>query len=179
MKLHIGCGNRYLPGWIHVDLEKYGEHIDYVCDIRKLKDVFGSGNIEEIYACHVIEHVGRHEILDLFKSLFEVLKHNGVLRMAVPDIEKAIELYVRGVPLWPTLYGQFWGGQKNSADYHCVGFDMKMLQGFLKDVGFKSAERYDWREFLPEGFDDYSRSYLPHMDFENGECLSLNVIARK
>ena len=135
--------------------------------------------MSEIYACHVIEHVGRHEIHDLFLSFFELLEPGGVLRIAVPDIEKAIQLYVKGVPLWPTLYGQFWGGQKNEADYHYVGFDLKMLREMLTVVGFDRVDRYDWRDFLPEGFDDYSRSYLPHMDFEKGECLSLNVVAMK
>ena len=40
-------------------------------------------------------------------------------------------------------------------------------------------QRYDWRDFLPDGFDDYSRCYLPHMDFEHGQLMVLNVTAEK
>lgn len=105
----------------------------------------------------------------------------GILRLAVPDIEKAATLYARGVPLWPTLYGLLWGGQRDSLDYHyhCSGYDFKTLSTFLGAAGFVNVERYDWRTFLPPGFDDYSRSYIPHMDFDHGELVSLNVVATK
>ena len=46
-------------------------------------------------------------------------------------------------------------------------------------AGFSNVERYDWRDFLPPGYDDYSRSYLPHMDFDHGRLMSLNVVAVK
>lgn len=71
------------------------------------------------------------------------------------------------------------GGQKNEYDYHYTVFDFDSLKEALEDVGFTDVKRYDWREFLPEGFDDYSRSYLPHMDFDNGKLMSLNVTAVK
>ena len=32
MKLHLGCGNRYLSGYAHIDLADY-PHIDYKQDI--------------------------------------------------------------------------------------------------------------------------------------------------
>ena len=58
-------------------------------------------------------------------------------------------------------------------------FDFPYLKEQLEEAGFADVGRYDWREFLPDGYDDYSRSYLPHMDFENGRLMSLNVKARK
>lgn len=178
MKLHIGCGNRYLEGWTHVDIVPH-KHVDVVCDIRDLGKSFEKGSISEIYACHVLEHFGRHDIRCVFKELEQLLEPGGVLRIAVPDIEKAIRMYMKGVPLYPTLYGQFWGGQKSEVDYHHVGFDFVTLNEILVSVGFCDVMRYNWKDFLPDGFDDYSRSYLPHMDFEHGELMSLNVVAKK
>lgn len=178
MKLHIGCGKKVLPGFIHVDVEKH-EHVDAQCDIRKLDTCFEPGTVDEIYACHVIEHVSRHEILALFASLHKLLKPGGILRMAVPDIEQAIALYCRGMPLYPNLYGLLWGGQRTQYDYHTVGFDFATLSKMLESVGFSDILRYEWRDFLPDGFDDYSRSYMPHMDFDNGTLVSLNVTAMK
>ena len=44
--------------------------------------------------------------------------------------------------------------------------------------GFTNVERYDADEFLDEKDDD-SKCYIPHMDKENGELMSLNVICTK
>ena len=178
MKLHIGCGKKYLPGYVHVDITPH-KHVDIVCNLLDIDKHVPPSSVDEIYACHCAEHVSRHEITKLFKVFYKVLKPNGVLRLSVPDIEQSIKMYMNGTPLFPTLYGQFWGGQKDDYDYHTCGFDMKTMRTFLQVAGFDNVERYDWREFLPEGFDDYSRSYIPHMDFENGTLLSLNVVARK
>ena len=54
-------------------------------------------------------------------------------------------------------------------------FDFKTLSKILKDVGFIKVERYDWRKTEHHHIDDYSQSYYPHMDKDNGILLSLNV----
>ena len=58
-------------------------------------------------------------------------------------------------------------------------YDFARLEKLLKAAGFVKVERYDWRDFLPADYDDYSRSYLPHMDFDNGRLMSLNITAKK
>jgi|GEM_PF-3399702 len=35
IQLHLGCGKRYIPGFIHVDLSDY-PHIDYKHNIKDL-----------------------------------------------------------------------------------------------------------------------------------------------
>ena len=60
-----------------------------------------------------------------------------------------------------------------------MSFDYGYLTKLLHESGFNEVERYDWKEFLSEGYDDYSRAYLPHMDFEKGRAMSLNLIAKK
>jgi len=35
VKLHLGCGKRYIPGFVHVDLADF-PHIDYRSDVRSL-----------------------------------------------------------------------------------------------------------------------------------------------
>lgn len=136
-------------------------------------------SVDEIYACHCLEHVSRHHIKSTLNEWYKILKPGGVMRLSVPDLEQAIKLYNQGTPLFPTLYGQFWGGQKDDTDYHTCGFDFKTLKSFIEECGFEELTRYDWKTFLPEGFDDYSRSYIPHMDFDNGTLISMNVYCRK
>ena len=57
MKLHIGCGEKFLPGYKHLDVREY-PHIDYVTKADDLS-MFADESIEEIYACHVLEHFPR------------------------------------------------------------------------------------------------------------------------
>ncbi len=75
--------------------------------------------------------------------------------------------------------GLLYGGQDYEYNYHYCTFDFQLLKEKLEHAGFTDIERYDWKEFLPDGYDDFSRAYLPYMDFENGRLMSLNVKARK
>jgi len=108
-----------------------------------------------------------------------VLKLGGSLRLAVPDFEAIVEEYLANRNL-DNLQGLIHGGSKyDEYDFHYQTYDFKKLSGLLTDAGFSEVKRYDWREFLPPDYDDYSRSYMPHMDFEHGRLMSLNVVAIK
>jgi hypothetical protein len=71
-----------------------------------------------------------------------------------------------------------YGGQRDQYDYHKIAFDFKSLKAALETAGFQDVKRYNHADFLPSGFDDWSRSYLPHMDL-SGRLMSLNVTAIK
>jgi predicted SAM-dependent methyltransferase len=100
MKLHLGCGKRYLPGWFHVDFEDH-KHVDHVGDIADLSFI-PSGTVEEIYICHTLEHIPpverykkhRYEQLDaLLVEFWRVLQVGGILRIAVPDFDSIVKVY--------------------------------------------------------------------------------------
>lgn len=172
MKLHLGCCNRYLDGYVNIDIK--GGTADIHADIRNLP--YEDASIDEIYASHVLEHFGRHEFLDVLREWYRVLKPGAYIYIAVPDIESAFEYYKKTSNLH-TLYGQFWGGQRDEHDYHKFGYTFTTLSTYLEQVGFIEPQRYDTFTYLPEGFDDYSKSFLPHMNFQ-GHHLSLNIRAR-
>jgi len=176
MKLHIGCGKKYIPGYKHLDVIDF-EHVDFVCDTRKLT-MIEDASVSEIYACHILEHVERSEVVDVLKEWHRVLQEGGILRVAVPDFESIVVEYQEKKDLY-RFQGLLYGGQTYDYNFHHVAFDFAVLKTFLAKAGFSEITRYDWRDFLPANYDDYSRSYLPHMDFDNGRLMSLNVVARK
>lgn len=177
MKLHIGCGERNLAGYKHYDIRKIDEHIDYVGKAEDLSQ-FEDGTLDEIYACHLLEHFGRWEIDNVLKEWNRVLKAGGKLRIAVPDFEAVVQEYVENHDL-EKLMGLLYGGQNYDYNYHYTTFDFAFLKMKLQDSGFGNVKRYEWQDFLPTGYDDYSRAYLPHMDIEHGRLMSLNIIATK
>ena len=176
LKLHIGCGKKYISGYKHLDVIDF-EHVDFVCDTRKLS-MIGDATVSEIYACHILEHVERNEVVTVLKEWNRVLKVGGVLRVAVPDFEAIVAEYQESKGL-NRFQGLLYGGQTYDYNFHHVAFDVEVLTSFLTEAGFTKTSRYNWREFLPKGYDDFSRAYLPHMDFENGRSMSLNIISIK
>ena len=56
LKLHLGCGERFLPGYTHVDISDF-DHIDYKSNVKKL-DFIEDNSVEQIYASHVLEYYG-------------------------------------------------------------------------------------------------------------------------
>ncbi len=176
MKLHLGCGKRYIPGFKHLDVID-ASHIDFVGDVGNLER-FTDNSIELIYACHVLEHFKRYEVLDVLKEWYRVLKKGGILRLAVPDFEAISNVYQRTRNL-EAIYGLLMGGQDHQYNFHHSVYDFKNIDKLLKSIGFLKIKRYDWRNTIHKDYDDYSQAYLPHMDKEQGTLMSLNVEAFK
>ena len=176
MKLHIGCGQKFLPGYKHLDVLE-SEHIDFVCDASNL-EMIDDESVSEIYACHILEHVRRDDALSVLQEWCRVLASDGEIRIAVPDFEAVAAEYALSKDA-SKLQGLLYGGQNYEYNFHYVAYDFEMLRGLLKDAGFEGVERYDWRDFLPPDYDDFSRAYLPHMDVDNGRLMSLNLKATK
>jgi ubiquinone/menaquinone biosynthesis C-methylase UbiE len=175
-KLHLGCGSKRINGFINIDVRE-DESVDLVDDIKYL-DKFELNSASLIYSSHVLEHFGRKEYKDVLKRWYDVLEPNGVLRIAVPDLEQVINHYnlFKNIEI---LRGFLYGGQTYTQNYHYCGWDFNSLQKDLLDIGFKSIKRYDWRETEHNDIDDFSQSYLPHMQKESGMLMSLNVEAIK
>jgi predicted SAM-dependent methyltransferase len=177
MKLHLGCGKKYIKGFKHVDLLDYS-HIDYKVSVDNLS--FAKDNsVELIYASHVLEHFGRDEYEKVLDEWYRVLKIDGILRIAVPDFKSIVNYYNKTADM-ESLLGLVVGGQKfGEYDYHKMIFDEEFLKNKLKDVGFKSISKYEWRNVSHANVDDFSQAYLPHMDKKNGMLMSLNMEATK
>ncbi len=88
MKVHLGCGNKYLEGYVNIDLPP-SEHTvmevkaDMFADIRTLE--FPENSIEEVRLHHLFEHFTRAEALKLLVRWRKWLKVGGILHIQTPD----------------------------------------------------------------------------------------------
>lgn len=139
----------------------------------------GDGSVELIYASHVLEHFGRHEVSGVLREWKRVLKIGGVLRLSVPDFGAVAEFYGKeGLGNGSSgLIGLVCGGQRDPLDYHKIIFDRPFLTSILLKAGFKEVRPWDWRKTEHSHVDDYSQAYLPHLDKEGGRLMSLNLEA--
>lgn len=176
IKLHLGCGRKYIEGFTHIDIVDY-PHIDLVTTIDDLCD-FTDNTVTLIYACHVLEHFKRKKYKTALSEWYRVLKPEGILRISVPGFEELIKIYQKRKNL-DEIIGPIMGGQKILYDYHYMLFDFPTLNKSLKEVGFREVRKYNWKETEHAHIDDYSQAYIPHMDKENGLPISLNIEAIK
>jgi len=175
MKLHLGCGTKKLPGYTNIDIENNTDP-DVVLDIKNIYPTYK--NVNEIYACHVLEHFGRNEYKEVLNNWYQALARGGVLRISVPDFYQVCQEYTANKNL-TMLLGFLNGGQKNKYDFHYMNFDFSLLAIALQDIGFKNIVRYNWKLTEHSHIDDYSQAYLPHMEKDNGRLMSLNIRATK
>tara|TARA_B110000211_G_C13940434_1_gene491376 strand:- start:342 stop:893 length:552 start_codon:yes stop_codon:yes gene_type:complete len=182
MKLHLGCGCRDFKGWVNVDLVDL-PHINYKTSIDNL-EMFDDGCADVIYSSHTLEYFDRFQVLDVLAEWRRCLKPNGILRIAVPNFESLVEVYMQTNNLTDIL-GPIYGRMNISTPlgdqclYHKTVYDFNSLKKILSGAGFGKIEKYDWRQTEHAQYDDHSQAYFPHMDKEKGLLVSLNVEAEK
>ena len=179
IKIHVGCGKRFFPGWLHVD----GESLPHIIHNDVYLSKHEENSVDTIYSSHLLSYFDRFKANWVLIKWHQVLKVGGVLRLAVPDFEAMARLYVTDTDKYPLdcflgpLYGKM--QMNNQLIYHQTCYDFKSLSELLIQIGFKDVRRYDWRLTEHAHIDDQSQAYLPHMDKENGTLISLNVEATK
>ncbi len=93
-RLNLGCGPHPPQCWINADLRD-AEGVDLVGDIRDglaLPD----HSIDYAVAIHFLQDLAWPDIPPALAELKRVLQPGGVLRLALPDLDRAIEAYRRG-----------------------------------------------------------------------------------
>lgn len=87
MKLNVGCGNHYAPGWVNVDLNST-VNPDVVCVGVHLP--FPDGMFTAVYAGHVLEHLDYHpDVPTALTEMVRVLAPNGTICLVGPDVDLA------------------------------------------------------------------------------------------
>lgn len=176
MKLHLGCGKRYIKGFVHIDILDY-PHIDHISSIDNLS-FLADNSVDLIYNCHVLEHFKINDVARVVKEWNRVLKPEGLLRSSVPDFKKICRVYTNTENL-DLVKGPVFGRQDYLYNIHYNIFDKKSLTTLLEANNFYNIREYDWRETEHAEVDDYSQAYIPHMDKENGTLISLNLECNK
>lgn len=123
IRVNIGCGSTPINGWINYDnslaIKLANSPILYsilklfkLLNKRQIKNIEWNkrnkiffadatkkipleiNSVECIYASHMLEHLSRAGALSFLDESIRVLKKNGVLRIAVPDLKNIINYYL-------------------------------------------------------------------------------------
>lgn len=148
MKLNIGCGKKYKPGYINIDL--YEDLIaDRLMDAINLD--FEDLSCQEILAIHVIEHLSFFEAIYTLSEFFRVLKPEGQLVVEIPDINKAFQHYVKANEYQKGVILGWIYGLPHKGLQHKFGFPPFLLIEILEKAGFHniSTKHYLNPENIP------------------------------
>ncbi len=170
LRLHIG-GEAPLDGWKVLNIEP-GDHVDYVGDCSDLSQ-FADQSIAEIYASHVLEHLGYLDDLpNALKEFHRVLQVGGRLRLSVPDLETLCRLFLHPKLDMSSRFHVMrimFGGQTDPHDFHKAGMTEEFMTDYLEVAGFQSIERVEAFDLIA----DTSTLKLA------GVAVSLNMQATK
>lgn len=90
--LNLGCGTHVHSDWINVDFRETGPGV-IVCNLMS-SFPFPDKAFDVVYHSHLLEHFPKWYAPDFLKECFRVLKPKGVIRVAVPDLEAIVRLYL-------------------------------------------------------------------------------------
>ncbi len=139
MKLHIGCGENILPGYINIDQRK-APGVDMELDLSKPieQDVFGNEEVDEILGLHVFEHLPFNGIEQVLKSWYRILKKGGMLILEMPDFDQTVKNYINN-PNDITILASIFGCQEHEGQFHHWGWNPTRLKFALEATGFKGV----------------------------------------
>jgi predicted SAM-dependent methyltransferase len=90
--LNLGCGKRTHHEWTNVDF--VATTPDVVAANLTEGVPFADGSFDAVYHSHVLEHFSKKQAPAFLQECFRVLRPQGVLRIAVPDLEQIVRSYI-------------------------------------------------------------------------------------
>lgn len=159
-KLQIGAGATSLEGWLSTDIAPQSNGVVHLDATKPFP--FNDNTFSYVYSEHMIEHIHWRDGLFMLRECRRVLKPDGTIRIATPDLETLIGLYgSNGHPL-NTKYIE-WITDKFLRDinaykasfvinnaFHNWGhqflYDSELLEMAMREAGFIDIQRCSYGE---------------------------------
>lgn len=96
LKIQFGSGNNFIKNWLNTDIPEafsdYSIYPDAYINITKRLPI-KSNSCQYLYNEHLIEHITVKEGQMFLKECHRILKIDGVLRIATPDLNNIVKKY--------------------------------------------------------------------------------------
>ncbi len=145
-KLQIGCGHNLHEGWLNTDLN-YSEELNIAFLDAGKTFPFNNETFVYVYSEHIFEYLTLEESLNMLNESYRVLKPGGYIRIATPDLDFLIKLYLyKTLPVHQNYVKWSSGMFYNSANR--LTNDPKLLtvyviNNFFKDWGHQVIHNFD------------------------------------
>ena len=167
LHLHLGCGPKYLQGFVNIDANPL-QKIDLWLDVRNGLP-FRSDSVDSIYSTHVLEHLYPDELKNVLCESARVLKRGCGMRIVVPSLSNAILAYNQKNVAWFSQFPRHYeslGGKFSNFIFcdgqHRTAFDYDYLREVLISVGFSEVVE------VQEGESRLYGANVPRYELEDG-----------
>ena len=173
--LHLGCGPKYLDGFINIDANPL-HPVDLWLDVRNGLP-FRTNSVDSIYSTHMFEHFFDGELRRILRDCFRVLKPGSGVRLIVPNLAGAIQAYAEQRTEWfadsfPHHFESLGGRFSNFLfcdGQHRTAFDFDYMNEVLRNAGFQQVE--ESREGASKLYVDKVPAYAPGESAELSHSL--------
>jgi len=86
VKINLGCGNAYIPGYVNVDCRKE-VNPDMCIDLEISMWPWEDNSVDEIMAFDFLEHIHQDKVVEVMKEIHRILKPGGTLSFQVPSTD--------------------------------------------------------------------------------------------
>ncbi len=146
LHLHLGCGTKYLPGFLNIDANPW-QKLDLWLDVR-CGLPFATGSVDSAYSTHMFEHFYPDELQRLLAECVRALKPGSGMRLVVPNLQSAIIAYQQKQNDWfydsfPRHFDSVGGRFSNFVfcdGQHRAAYDFSYLEEELRKAGFHTVE---------------------------------------
>ncbi|MCW5771146.1 MAG: methyltransferase domain-containing protein [Rhodospirillaceae bacterium] len=173
-RLNIGCGKFPRPGWINID-NKVRTGVDCVADLRG-ELPFPEASVDYAVAIHVFPHIRLDALAPALRRVLRVLKPGGVFRVALPDLERAIDAYRRGDTAYFAVPDSQWRslGAKLVAQ---IVWHNDLATPFTADLAIEALEKAGFRTVRRCAYRETASPFPDIVDCDNRESESFFVEA--
>ena len=99
-----------------------------------------------VYSSHFLEHLNRRDAENLLAESYRVLKPGGIVRVAVPDLKFAVELYASDRK--EEMLTQYFFVDDDGSHYarHKYMYDFQLLKDALEKAGFHDVKHCSFQQ---------------------------------
>lgn len=176
-KLNIGSFTvMHSNNWINLDILDLTDYAKQNNFIFKQADCstnipYQDNLVDILIASHYIEHIDRPKGKQFLKESLRVLKHNGIIRLTVPDAEIITKDYLSGNISRHSSHNV---GVKNAEDDaqslyelliagHQTIYDFQSLSKLLEKTGFTDIEKMEYQKSKSKIIQDESIDMFPEL----------------
>ena len=103
-------------------------------------------SVDFIFSSHMLHHLYRDEALKLIREALRVLKPGGTMRIAVPDLELIVALYLEGNREQALEYFFYSKAPRSNLSRRCYQYDFTLLKDLMDEAGVRNVRRCRFRE---------------------------------